>query len=205
LRPQGFSPSRRFALPAAYRACFIPIPLLGFLGPPRLRSASGAVRTSRPAVTFRVSSLDRSRGPPVQGFARQTKADAGAGFYTGGPTPVASLGFSPPGLLATAVPADWPGVPHALSRPAPLRVRDVGAPGLDMRWRSRSLARSVWPPWGSAPRSPLASLGGFGRGYPSVAGPASLRTCRASLPDHPLPAGARRDGLFAAGAVEQVS
>jgi hypothetical protein len=30
LRPQGFAPSRRFAPPATCRACFIPVPLLGF-------------------------------------------------------------------------------------------------------------------------------------------------------------------------------
>ena len=30
LRPQGFAPSRRFAPPTTCRACFIPVPLLGF-------------------------------------------------------------------------------------------------------------------------------------------------------------------------------
>jgi hypothetical protein len=38
LRPQGFAPSRRLAPPATCRACFIPIPLVGFY-PPRPCSA----------------------------------------------------------------------------------------------------------------------------------------------------------------------
>jgi hypothetical protein len=51
LRPQGFAPSRRLAPPAACRAYFIPVPLLGFpfeaLIPPIRRTPSRAPRPSR--------------------------------------------------------------------------------------------------------------------------------------------------------------
>lgn len=43
LRPQGFAPSRRFAPPTTCRACFIPVPLLGF--PFEACSPHGAVRS----------------------------------------------------------------------------------------------------------------------------------------------------------------
>jgi hypothetical protein len=43
LRPQGFSPPRRFAPLMTSRACSIPVPLMGFF-PSRLLSSPGAVR-----------------------------------------------------------------------------------------------------------------------------------------------------------------
>jgi hypothetical protein len=75
LRPQGFSPSRRFAPPMTCRPCFMPVPLMGFtlrgLAPP-----DGAVRplgrraprevgssTAAPGLSFRVW---HTTGDPAQ-------------------------------------------------------------------------------------------------------------------------------------------
>jgi hypothetical protein len=67
LRPQGFSPSRRFAPRSTCRACFIPVPLLGF-------SLRGLHPTTAPYVLSNAGTLMRfstqSEDPvsPLQGF-----------------------------------------------------------------------------------------------------------------------------------------
>jgi len=79
LRPQGFAPSRRFAPPTTCRACFIPVPLLGF--PFEACSPPGAVR-----------SLER-RTPQVFGEALADRASPSGIEHTGQILP-AGLGFS---------------------------------------------------------------------------------------------------------------
>jgi len=73
LRPQGFAPSRRFAPRSASRACFIPVPLLGF-GSSRLFSARDAVRRFRRRAPPGVPYLLRRAGPPLQGFSTSREA-----------------------------------------------------------------------------------------------------------------------------------
>jgi hypothetical protein len=70
LRPQGLSPSRRFAPRSACRACSIPVPLLGF-------PLQGVHPTAAPYVlsnagSLRVSCLATQLGPPFQGFTHAT-------------------------------------------------------------------------------------------------------------------------------------
>jgi hypothetical protein len=78
LRPQGFSPSRRFAPRAICWACFIPVPLLGFslrglipcLPPYVLSDAAPLLRFARPvwvSALFRVLHVSQSpdHGPGV--------------------------------------------------------------------------------------------------------------------------------------------
>lgn len=56
LRPQGFAPSRRLAPPTTCRACFIPVPLLGFpfeacpRAVPYALSSAGPLRFSAPLL-----------------------------------------------------------------------------------------------------------------------------------------------------------
>lgn len=75
LRPRGFSPPRRFAPRATYRACFIPIPLLGFTlrgfyprAAPYVLSNAGSLMGFRPR--FRKSSACPSRGSSTPPEAR---------------------------------------------------------------------------------------------------------------------------------------
>ena len=77
LRPQVFSPSRRLAPLATSRACFIPVPFLGF-DPSRLCSPPGAVRPLGRRAPQGLTSTNKMR-PPFQGLPHQTKPATGPG------------------------------------------------------------------------------------------------------------------------------
>jgi len=64
LRPQGFAPSRRLAPPATFRACFIPVPLLGF---PFEACPSTVPYALSSAGPLRFSTRSSWTGPPLQG------------------------------------------------------------------------------------------------------------------------------------------
>jgi hypothetical protein len=66
LRPQGFAPSRRLAPLMAFRACSIPVPLMGFY-PSRPLSSPGAVRPFRRRAPRGFLSTKKKR-PPLQGL-----------------------------------------------------------------------------------------------------------------------------------------
>jgi len=94
LRPQGFAPSRRFAPPAACRACSIPVPLLGFpfeaLVPPRCRTPS---RTPFPSGFWPTPNepaspsgiVHTTKSPPTGlGFSQAFRVGASLGFVLRG-------------------------------------------------------------------------------------------------------------------------
>jgi hypothetical protein len=74
LRPQGFAPSRRFAPHTTCRACFIPVPLLGFT--PRglvPRATPYAVSSAGPLLGF--PPVSEESGRPSRGSTRHAKPD----------------------------------------------------------------------------------------------------------------------------------
>lgn len=74
LRPQGFSPSRRFAPRTTCRAYFIPVPLLGFT--PRglvPRATPYAVSSAGPLLGF--PPVSEEPGRPSRGSTRHAKPD----------------------------------------------------------------------------------------------------------------------------------
>jgi hypothetical protein len=92
LRPQGFSPSRRLAPPTACRACFIPVPLMGFalrgFAPPGAApyALSNAVTLMRLTLQSRrtsTSGLNTQPRVPTTGpvFSRVTASDTSLGFF----------------------------------------------------------------------------------------------------------------------------
>jgi hypothetical protein len=142
LRPQGFAPSRRFAPPATCRACFIPVPLMGFtlrgfepfLAPCSL-SAAKTPRVSDPTLfadtlsTRVVRTPATSCGPALLGFCSPQKADGRVLGISPGSRHLCLLGFFPPGLLALRTGGRF--TPHPLScffsTASPDRT--VGTPG----------------------------------------------------------------------------
>jgi hypothetical protein len=111
LRPQGFTPSRRFAPPMACRAYFIPVPLLGLslrgFEPPlapcsfsACQHPQGFCRRPLPRAACRLD-MQRQlvRGPPCWGFARQRKPMFGSWVFHQVPGIRASLGLSLQGFL----------------------------------------------------------------------------------------------------------
>lgn len=100
LRPQGLSPSRRFAPRKACRACFIPVPLLGFslrgLVPP---AAPYVLSNAGALMELAVASVDAT--PPLQGFcARRRKPARETRGLARLPASVPPWDFAPPGFVA---------------------------------------------------------------------------------------------------------
>jgi hypothetical protein len=104
LRSQGFSPSQRFAPLVVCRACFIPVPLLGFtlrgFAPllvsyvfPNAAPLLELVRASRNALpSFRVW-FTRRIPPRDSVFSRIAPADAPLGFFPSGVSSLVAIAF----------------------------------------------------------------------------------------------------------------
>jgi hypothetical protein len=145
LRPQGFSPSRRFAPLTASRACSIPVPPMGF-DPSRLCSSPGAVRSLERRAPQGFSSTKKEEaalsGTPTPNEA--PTRDLGTSQMTG---PNASLGFPAPRFPAVF----REGRSHALASPLALSRlgRTLTAPlapqGFSCRRRDPSLSRRANP------------------------------------------------------------
>jgi hypothetical protein len=150
LRPQGFAPSRRIAPPMACRACFIPVPLLGFtlrgfeppLAPcsfsdcqhPQGFGTRPLPHASRFASRMKLT-VQRQlvRGPPCWGFARQRKPTLGPWVFHQTPGIRASLGLSLQGFLPLTRRVDLrPACPSRAFSLLPQADRNVGAPGIAM-------------------------------------------------------------------------
>jgi len=153
LRPQGFSPSRRFAPRATSRACFISVPLLGFT--PRgfdPRATPYAISDAGPLLGFPPGSEEPVR--PSRGTARRAKPD----HETRGLArcPLRCLHELHPlrGVLPSAVDGSVnPSSPLTCFVGSAFTLTSPPAPqGFYRRRRSRSLSRSARPPWSSLPR-----------------------------------------------------
>jgi hypothetical protein len=200
LRPQGFSPSRRLAPLATFRAYSIPVPPMGFY-PSRPFSPAAAVRPLRrraprgssPAAVAAEAAPPRTltttgarlTGP---GFSRVTAPNASLGFPASRFTASDSEGRS-----------HAPSSPHALLRIG-LTVTGPPAPqGILCQRLDRSLSRSINPHAVFHLVGLLDSLAvpqAWAYGFPSEADP----RCHRPLPHlHPAvrpPAGARRDAMI---------
>jgi len=160
LRPQGFAPSRRLAPPLTCRACFIPIPSLGFslrgLTPFVAPYALSSAASPHDVVGLRFPASRPARSPPRLRGIHATKI------------PPEPLGFSqvPYGYLHGILPS---GVFHlssrfrcrsifllpsrALTRPPQADVL-ARTPGF-LRPQAQSISLEIdVPPWDSAPRRP---------------------------------------------------
>jgi hypothetical protein len=168
LRPQGFSPSRRVAPPVASRACFIPVPLMGF-GPSRLLSPDDAVRPLERRAPRGFFSALRPK-PPLQGPTHRPEPDVGSGVWPG------SRVNCPLGLSRFEVSCPWQ--PRTLSRPTiPSRALPIwsqagqitGTSGFFCQERSRSLSRSTYPlaVLHLATSQLFGGSAGLGYGFPS--------------------------------------
>ena len=76
LRPQDFSTSRRFTPLTTFRACFIPVPLMGF-DPPRPLSSPGAVRPleRRAPLGFSLHSVEEVAPPGTHTLGKAHRWD----------------------------------------------------------------------------------------------------------------------------------
>jgi hypothetical protein len=128
LRPRGFSPPRRLAPLATFRACSIPVPLMGF-DPSRPRSSPGAVRPLGRRAPRGFASTMKLR-PPLQGLPHQAKPAAGSGVNQA-PADACPLGLS---RSEASCSQQWRMLTHPLipSRAFPARPqadRTAGTPG----------------------------------------------------------------------------
>jgi hypothetical protein len=153
LRPQGFSPSRRLAPRATCRACFIPVPLLGFT--PRglvPRATPYAVSDAGPLLGF--PPVSEEPGRPSRGPTRRAKpSNATWGLAKPALRCLHELhllrGFLPPTVARSVNPASplTRFVDSAFELAVPLAPQ-----GVYRHRRSRSLSRPAQPPWSSLPR-----------------------------------------------------
>jgi hypothetical protein len=153
LRPQVFSPSRRFAPRSACRVCFIPVPLLGFT--PRgfvPRATPYAISDAGPFLGFPPTSEEMGR--PSKGPTRHAKpVHATWGLAKPALRCLHELhplrGFLPPVVAGSVNPAS----PLTRFFDSAFELTVPLAPqGVCHRRRSRSLSRPTRPPWSSLPR-----------------------------------------------------
>jgi hypothetical protein len=173
LRPQGFAPSRRLAPRATSRACFIPVPLLGFRSS-RPCSTRAAVRHSWRRAPPGVPTDSEESARPSRGPAQRAQPDHDAQGLARPSCRVPPRASSPPRCLASG--GRWTGSPtaspHVLFRFGLHAGLTAGTPGCFRRRRSRSLSRPARPPWSSLPRwssRPFGSAVGRGHDFPSEA------------------------------------
>jgi hypothetical protein len=108
LRPQGFSPSRRLAPLMAFRACFIPVPLMGF-DPSRLYSSHGAVHSLERRAPRGFFSTQKRKDRPARDSHTTRSSSMGPGVKPG------SLSECPLGLSRSG--ACCPQQRRTLTRP----------------------------------------------------------------------------------------
>jgi len=153
LRPQGFAPSRRFAPRATSRACFIPVPLLGFT--PRgfvPRATPYAISDAGPLLGF--PPVSEEPGRPSRGPTRRAKpVHVTRGLAWSSLRCLHELhplrGFLPPAAAGSVNPA----CPLSRFLGSAFTLTSPPAPqGVFRRRRSQSLSRPARPPWSSLPR-----------------------------------------------------